>query len=168
MAVESTQQSRLWSIPTYVGLHQADGFFYVTGHMCQFGLRHPVSRRLIQKAFKLLTNAPWMARMGKLCCCGQGTHHRLQGHDVALSSEYPWKFCEEYAQALKNAPFVLASKQKAQYGITKPDEWTTVVQSASINAVYPNVPLTYLRGSLLMEWQNRQNPLVMAPTLRTT
>ncbi len=95
VVIESTQQSRLWSIPVYVGLHQADGFFYVTGHMCQFGLRHPVSKRLIQKAFKLLTNAPWLVRMGRTCCCCKGEHHRLQGHDVSLSSEYPWTFCEE-------------------------------------------------------------------------
>ena len=103
---EHPLRSRMYRLECFVKLHLRAGFYYIDLNLCMYAYFHPVTGERIWKGLRLLTNAPWMYKMGKLCTRDH-PHTELSGSYTTASKTYPWEFCKEYANALKSAPMYL-------------------------------------------------------------
>ena len=85
----------------YVELHKLPGWFYVDFDGCMFGMIHPRSGQPVKKPWRLLTNAPFLAGLGRLCD-GSHSHTPLEGgYWTRWSAQYPWDLCMTYVRLVK-------------------------------------------------------------------
>ena len=114
--------------------------------MCMVGNVHPHTGEHVRKAIELLTNAPWLRRLGVIC---DGTHKHtvLEGKYTTWSAVYPWEWCLAYARALKQAKHLLKLMQPER-PMSRPDEYRVIMSTRAVTSQWPDVPLTFLRGSL--------------------
>ena len=87
----------MYTLTCYVKFAMRSGMFFVDSNMCQFDMRHPVTRELVWKCLLLLTIAPWLMGLGRLCT-EHHKHTRLEGHWTKWSAAYTLLWCTEYAR----------------------------------------------------------------------
>ena len=99
VCIENPIRSTIFSLTGYAFLRNLAGFFFVDANMCMYNYRHPVTKELVWKGLRLLTNAPWMVPLGRLCDKSH-CHTSLEGQHTTKSATYNTEFCRAYAKQL--------------------------------------------------------------------
>jgi len=146
-SIEDPFGSSIWNLPSYVKIHRLSGFHFVSGAYCKFGCKHPVTKKLVQKRFRLLTDAPWLQSLGLECNHRPDMHTKLEFNFTSASAAYPWAWCTAYATALREAPKLLQHLHELR-PISRPSDDFLVVKTAGINGDWPNWPWCFPRGSM--------------------
>ena len=145
VCIEAPRLGMMYRLKCYVRLIAKAGMFFVDCNMCQFGLTHPVTKDFVLKGLRLLTNAPWLMGLGRLCTRDH-VHTTLEGHWTAWSAEYAWEFCLAYASLLSKAPAFL--KLLAVNVPVSEDVHFKRVSSVTLTTYWPERPSYYLTGDL--------------------
>ena len=114
---------------------------FVKLNICMFSYRHWQTQDFVYKGLALLTNAPWLLAMGRLCD-GSHTRTKLVGGLTTQSAPYNWACSVQYATQLKIALRWLRLLH-ADMPVYTADSNYTIVGSMSLTQNWPNVPLCY-------------------------
>ena len=118
---------------------------FVDSNMCQFDMRHPVTKELVWKCLRLLTNAPWLMSLGRLCT-EDHKHTRLEGRWTKWSAACALTWCKEYARLSSRAPEFL--KMLTTYKPVASTDNSFKHVSVSMLRHWPEYPSYYLTGDL--------------------
>ena len=142
---ENPRNSKLFSLPCYERLHHGAGIYFLDLDMCAFGMVHYETGKPVRKSIRLLTNAPFLYFLGKLCAKDH-QHTVLEGSkDTSWSSRYPSGFCYAYSSCLVRAPKLLRDL-RVKTPHLKVDSNHTRDMSRMCTDWWPNVPLTVFTG----------------------
>ena len=111
-----------------------------------YDARHAVTNELVWKGLRILTNAPWMVALGRLCDRSH-RHTQLMGQHTSDSAAYPWIFALSYAKQLSSATRWLALV-KHSFPVRQVDPCMSCVRNVHYSGHWPDIPLTFLAGEL--------------------
>ena len=101
---------------------------------------------MVWKCLRLLTRAPWLAGLGRICAGGH-KHTALAGRWTSWSAAYAPQWCQEYASLTAKAPQMLKMFANLK-PIMATDSNYKRVSSVSLLRHWPEHPSFYLTGDM--------------------